>query len=66
MAQAAQEPNTARVAFSKTVQCSPRVHAFYGAQEQADAVARAKSRDGQFYVAQKCPACSGWRLRRLG
>jgi hypothetical protein len=41
------------------------VHAFYGTEDQADAVARAKSRDGLFYVAKKCPACSGWRLRRL-
>ena len=32
---------------------------------EAEAVARAKSRDGLFYVARKCAACSGWRLRRL-
>jgi hypothetical protein len=56
----------AQAAYHETAQCSPRVHAFYGTQDQADAVARAKSRDGLFYVARKCPACSGWRLRRLG
>jgi len=63
MAQAAQERGPAHGA---TAQCSPKVHGFYGTQEQADAVARAKSRDGLFYVARKCAACSGWRLRRLG
>ena len=56
----------AQAAYHDTAQCSPRVHAFYGSQDQADAVARAKSRDGLYYVARKCPACSGWRLRRLG
>ena len=65
MAQTAHEPGEAHVPFHRTAQCSSRVHTFYGTQEQADAVARAKSRDGMFFVARKCLACSGWRLRRL-
>ncbi|MGZ4436893.1 MAG: hypothetical protein ACXVWU_12580 [Nocardioides sp.] len=48
-----------------TAQCSPGVHTFYAGAEQATAIARAKSRDGLFYVAQKCTACSGWRLKRV-
>ncbi len=51
--------------FLATVQCAPSVHAFYGSNEHADAIARAKSRDGLFYVARKCSACSGWRLVRV-
>lgn len=46
-------------------QCSPRVHTFFGTQESAEAVARARSQDGMFFVARKCQACSGWRLVRL-
>ena len=46
-------------------QCSPRVHTFIGAQESAEAVARARSQDDMFFVARKCQACSGWRLVRL-
>jgi hypothetical protein len=46
-------------------QCSPRVHTFFGAQESAEAVARARSQDDLFFVARKCHACSGWRLVRL-
>jgi len=46
-------------------QCSPRVHTFFGAQESAEAVARARSQDDMFFVARKCQACSGWRLVRL-
>ena len=49
-----------------TAQCSPTVHTFYGSAEHADAIARAKSRDGLYYVANKCSACSGWRLKKLG
>ena len=48
-----------------TAQCSARVHTFYATGEHAEAVARAKSRDGHFYVARKCAACSGWRLVRI-
>ncbi len=51
--------------FHKTARCSPQVHAFYGSAEHAGAVARAKSRDGLFFVAKKCSACAGWRLHRL-
>lgn len=47
-------------------QCSARVHTFYASQEHAEAVAKAKSRDGLFYVGRKCPACSGWRIIRIG
>jgi hypothetical protein len=49
----------------KTVRCSAAVHTFSATRETADAVARAKSRDGLFYVARECPACSGWRLVRV-
>ena len=49
----------------RVVQCSPRVHTFFGAQDSAEAVARARSQDGMFFVARKCQACSGWRLVRL-
>lgn len=45
-------------------QCSPGVHHYYATQEQAQASARAKSRDGKFYSTRKCPACTGWRLVR--
>ena len=65
MAQSVEEPRAAGAAHHPVARCSPAVHTFYGAQDQADAVARAKSRDGLFYVARKCAACSGWRLRRL-
>jgi hypothetical protein len=41
------------------------VHTFYGTQDSAEAVARAKSTHGLFFVARKCSACSGWRLFRL-
>jgi hypothetical protein len=41
------------------------VHVFYASADDAKAIANAKSRDGLFYVAQKCTACSGWRLRRV-
>lgn len=50
---------------TEVVQCSPRVHTFFGAQESAEAVARARSQDDMFFVARKCQACSGWRLVRL-
>ncbi len=46
-------------------QCSPSVHTFYASSEIAEAIARAKSRDGKFYLASKCDACSGWRLKRI-
>jgi hypothetical protein len=65
MAHATEEYDAPGEPFHATVQCSARVHAFYGEEEQAEAVARAKSRNGLFFVAEKCPACSGWRLRRL-
>ena len=48
-----------------TAQCSPGVHTFYASELDARAIAHAKSRDGLFYLAQKCTACSGWRLRRV-
>ena len=48
-----------------TAQCAPGVHTFYPDADQASAIARAKSRDGLFYVAQKCTACAGWRLKRV-
>jgi hypothetical protein len=48
-----------------TAQCSPGVHTFYASELDARAIAHAKSRDGLFYLAQKCAACSGWRLRRV-
>jgi hypothetical protein len=48
-----------------TAQCSPQVHVFHASCDDAEAVAKAMSRDGQFYVACKCAACSGWRLRRV-
>ena len=48
-----------------TAQCSPGVHTFYGSDLDARAIAHAKSRDGLFYLAEKCSACSGWRLRRV-
>jgi hypothetical protein len=66
MTQAPERPKTPHQdAVPRVAQCSPAVHAFYGDGESARAVARAKSRDGVFYTAQECPACSGWRLRRL-
>ncbi len=49
----------------KTARCSSSVHAFYAEEETAAAVARAKSRNGKFYVAERCTACSGWRLVRI-
>ncbi len=49
----------------KTVRCSANVHTFYASHETAEAVARAKSRDGLFFVARECHACSGWRLVRI-
>jgi hypothetical protein len=51
--------------YATTAQCSTAVHRFYASDEDANAIARAKSRDGLFYVAVKCSACSGWRLRRV-
>ncbi|QWZ09658.1 hypothetical protein KRR39_07940 [Nocardioides panacis] len=48
-----------------TAQCSPGVHTFYANNLDARAIAHAKSRDGLFYLAEKCSACSGWRLRRV-
>jgi hypothetical protein len=51
--------------FLDSAQCSPWVHKFYASFDTADAVARAKSCHGQYFVARKCPACSGWRLERL-
>ena len=51
--------------MTTVAQCSPRVHTFIGAQESAEAVARARSQDEMFFVARKCQACSGWRLVRL-
>ncbi|MGZ4427433.1 MAG: hypothetical protein ACXVXC_15090 [Nocardioidaceae bacterium] len=48
-----------------TAQCSPRVHTFYASVDDAQAIARARSRDGAYYVARKCTACSGWRLKRI-
>lgn len=65
MASTAQEQAFAREDESGLAQCSPRVHTFFGAQASAEAVARARSQDGMFYVARKCHACSGWRLVRL-
>jgi hypothetical protein len=68
MAMTAQErPLTplARRTGSRVTQCSTRVHTFYGTQDSAEAVARAKSTHGLFFVARKCSACSGWRLFRL-
>lgn len=56
---------TERQAREPVPQCSPRVHTFFGAQDSAEAVARARSQDGMFFVARKCQACSGWRLVRL-
>lgn len=67
MAATAQErpvPGTGRTG-SRVSQCSPRVHTFFGAQSSAEAIARARSQDGMFFVARKCQACSGWRLLRL-
>lgn len=52
--------------YLDTAQCSSRVHKFYATRENAEAVAKAKSRDGQYYVARKCLACSGWRISRVG
>ena len=51
--------------MTTVAQCSSRVHTFFGAQTSAEAVARARSQDGMFFVARKCQACSGWRLVRL-
>lgn len=51
--------------YLNTAECAPRVHTYYATCEDAEAIARAKSRDGQFYVPVKCAACSGWRLRRV-
>jgi hypothetical protein len=65
MAQATRVTTATRRKFHDTVQCSPTVHTFYGAADTAEAVARARSRDGMFFVARKCQACSGWRLVRL-
>jgi hypothetical protein len=48
-----------------TAQCSAAVHTFYADQEQAQVIARARSREGMFFVPQKCTACSGWRLKRV-
>ncbi len=48
-----------------TAQCSPGVHTFYASDLDARAIAHAKSRDGLFFLAEKCSACSGWRLRRV-
>ena len=48
-----------------TAQCSSRVHTFYASDTDAKAIAHAKSRDGLFYLAEKCAACTGWRLRRV-
>ena len=53
------------MAYPTVGQCSPGVHTFYADHEQAAGIARAKSRDGLFYVARKCSACSGWRIKRL-
>ncbi|HEX4976565.1 MAG TPA: hypothetical protein VFV40_01755 [Nocardioides sp.] len=64
MASTAQE-RPVRVEDTRVVQCSPRVHTYYGARTTAEAVARARSQDGMFFVARKCQACSGWRLLRL-
>ncbi len=46
-----------------TAQCSPGVHTFYASDLDARAIAHAKSRDGLFFLAEKCSACSGWRLQ---
>jgi hypothetical protein len=54
-----------RQVHEPVAQCSPRVHTYFGAQESAEAVARARSQDEMFFVARKCQACSGWRLVRL-
>ena len=51
--------------FRTTAQCSPGVHTFYASVLDAKAMAHARSRDGLFYVTEKCSACSGWRLRRI-
>ena len=51
--------------YQTTAQCSPGVHTFYASEEDAHAIAHAKSRDGLFYLSEKCSACSGWRLRRI-
>jgi len=48
-----------------TAQCAPGVHTFYADEEQAQVIARARSREGMFFVPVKCSACSGWRLRRV-
>jgi len=53
------------VTLQTTAQCSPGVHTFYASDMDARAIAHAKSRDGLFYLAEKCAACSGWRLRRV-
>jgi hypothetical protein len=52
--------------YLDVAQCAPSVHSFYATDEQAEAVAKARSRDGQCFVARKCPACSGWRIVRIG
>lgn len=51
--------------LQSTAQCSPGVHTFYASEMDAKAMAHAKSRDGLFYLTEKCSACSGWRLRRV-
>ena len=45
--------------------CSPRVHTFYASDMDAKAIAHSKSRDGLFFLAEKCAECTGWRLRRV-
>jgi hypothetical protein len=48
-----------------TAQCASSVHTYYADQDQALVIARARSREGMFFVPVKCSACSGWRLKRV-
>ena len=48
-----------------TARCSSGVHTFFASDLDARAIAHARSRDGLFFLAEKCHACSGWRLRRI-
>ena len=53
------------MSLQTTAQCSQAVHTFYASDMDARAIAHAKSRDGLFFLTEKCSACSGWRLRRI-